>query len=133
MGLQEKRAIEEVKNTQFPEFTNMLSEITGANIDVEVDWDSLHAHSVHNISTYLDKRGFQYVLDAMKNVCADDLGKQAVQDGLKKIVIIAKAPDVSSSEAYVKFEDKILTYYNGIDGNGVYKDDKIQEVLEAAL
>ncbi|MDH5180063.1 MAG: hypothetical protein OEZ39_13450 [Gammaproteobacteria bacterium] len=114
-------------------FTSQLNEITGGNMDVEVDWDSLASHSVHTISNQLDRRGFQYVLDAIKNICVDDMGKEAIREGVKKIVIIAKDPNTDSREAYVKFVDGVLTFHNGIDGNGVYKDDKIQEVLEAAL
>jgi hypothetical protein len=131
MGLAERRAMEEVKGEQFENYKKGMEEIVGKEIELEVDWDSFMEYNTKDISNNIDKRGFQVLLDGMQRVCQDDMGKSAVQDGVKKIVF--RGVKGSGSKATLTFEDGVLTMISGIDGNGLWSGDRIQKTLEGGL
>jgi len=84
MGLNERRKIKELQDTTFPGRVKEIEEICGKAIPYEVDWlsladdlDGLNFISCHRLNM------------ALRVICQDDLGKQAVQEGLKLIKLAA--------------------------------------------
>src|SRR5438094_7812040 len=83
MGLNERRKIEELKTTTFPGRVKEIEEICGKPIPYEIDWDSL-ADDAEGLN-FIDNISCHRLNMALRVICQDDLGKQAVRDGLKKI------------------------------------------------
>src|SRR5450432_2268586 len=83
MGLQERRKIEELKTTTFPALVKEIEEICGKAIPYEVDWDSL-ASDLEGLN-FIDNLSCHRLNMALRVICQDDMGKEAVRDGLKKI------------------------------------------------
>lgn len=88
MGLDEKRGIENFKKDQYPTFKKKIEEAAGFPVDVEVQWETLEV--VGKASKYSErykKLFFEPVINGLKKVTEDDLGKTGLKEKLKKIVI----------------------------------------------
>src|SRR5215813_15591723 len=104
MGLNERRKIKELQDTSFPERVKEIEEICGAPIPYEVDWDSL-SDDLEGLN-FIDNISCHRLNMALRVICQDDMGKEAVRDGLKKI----KLKNVKNiSEKSVTFADNALS------------------------
>src|SRR6187397_2407029 len=83
MGLNERRKIKELQDTTFPGRVKEIQEICGQEIPYEVDWDSL-ADDAEALN-FIDNISCHRLNMALRVICQDEMGKQAVGDGLKKI------------------------------------------------
>jgi len=130
MGLEERRKIKELQDTTLPERTQELKEITGSDITYDIDWDTFANDS--EALRFLDNLSCHRTNMALRVICADDLGKEAIKDGLKVI----KLKNVNSKdEMSIKFGggalEMALNYAQGT--NGYYSDNEIREVLMKGL
>jgi hypothetical protein len=130
MGLEERRKIKELQDSTFPEREKEIEEICGKAIPYEVDWDSLSD----------DKEGLNFIDNischrlnmALRVICQDDMGKEAVRDGLKRI----KLTNVKDkSGMHISFDDGVLdmrcAYALRIEG--MFSDGEIRSVLMSRL
>src|SRR5271168_1954219 len=83
MGLNERRKIKELQESVFPGRVKEIEEICGKAIGYEVDWDSL-ADDAEGLN-FIDNLSCHRLNMALRVICQDDLGKEAVRDGLKLI------------------------------------------------
>src|SRR6266700_3404282 len=83
MGLNERRKIKELQDTTFPERVKEIEEICGAPIPYDVDWDSLKDDM--EALNFLDNISCHRLNMALRVICQDEMGKEAVREGLKKI------------------------------------------------
>ena len=81
MGLQERRKIQELQTVSFPQRVKEIEEICGKEIPYEVDWDSL-ADDLEGLN-FIDNLSCHRLNMALRVICQDDMGKEAVRDGLK--------------------------------------------------
>ncbi|MHC9543189.1 MAG: hypothetical protein AB9903_27070 [Vulcanimicrobiota bacterium] len=130
MGLQEKRRIKMLQDEVLPSVRDEIKALSGADIEWEVDWESL-AHSMEALDN-IEYQGIRRVLDALRKICYDDIGKEAVLAGLRKIVI--KNHD-SAGEKRVVFNDAILAVDGawGAGWDGYPAEDEIKKLLEEGL
>jgi len=74
-----------------------------------VNWESLaEAESAHLYEETWPKVYFTPVVDALKAICADDMGRDALKAVLKKVVIENKNGVYSASQV-AAFADGVLT------------------------
>ena len=85
MGLQEKKAAKAAQDTWLPKREQELTQISGANVSYEVDWDSFSS-DLKGIQ-WLEHNGPQQVAMAFRRLCDDEVGKEGIQEGLKKVVL----------------------------------------------
>ena len=130
MGLNERRKMKELQTESFPERTAELTEITGGTIAYEVDWDSF-SDDLEALN-FLDNLSCHRTNMALRVICSDDLGKEAVQESLKTI----KLKNVPTKA------DMTITFGNGVlemhcayalRTDGMYSDNEIREVLMKGL
>ena len=126
MGLNERRKIEELKNTTFPGRVKEIEEICGKAIPYDVDWNSL-ADDMEALN-FIDNISCHRLNMALRVICQDDLGKQAVRDGLKQI----KLKNVKDKSAMkLAFDQGVLemhcAYAQRTDG--MFNDNQIRELL----
>jgi len=130
MGLEERRRIKELQEVTLPERVREIEEICGAPIQYEVDWDSLASDAAG--LNYLDNLSCHRLNMALRMICQDDMGKEAVRDGLK-LVKLKNAPDTGSMS--MTFEGGVLemhcAYAQGT--SGMFGDNDIRALLEANL
>ena len=109
MGLKEKRAAKEFVDTRLDSLLAQVSKQAKFEVDVEIDWDTL---SVDDYSHLYDeawpKVYFKPLIAAFKDMCADDLSREALQEGVKKVVICNHS-DNYSAQKWARFKDGTLT------------------------
>ncbi len=133
MGLKERRAIQGIKEAHFESFTKDLEAVVGGGVEVEVDWDSLATDGQDHLYEEWIKICFTPVLEGFKAICIDDMGKTAVQDSVKKIVIQNKS-GAYGARAFT-FDGGVLT----VDHDMCNVDDidtrtkALVDVVESAL
>ena len=130
MGLNERRKIKELQDVTFPERTTELAEITGGTIASDVDWDSF-ADDLEGLN-FLDNLSCHRTNMALRVICCDDIGKDAVQEGLKTIKLVNAK---TKSEMSIHFGGGVLEMHcaYALKTDGMYSDNEIREVLVNGL
>jgi len=130
MGLAERRKIKELQDVTFPERVREIEEICGAPIPYEVDWDSL-ADDAEGLN-FLDNLSCHRLNMALRVICQDAMGKEAVREGLKKVRLknVKDKGDMSMT-----FQNGILEMHcaYALRTDGMYSDNAIRELLMKGL
>src|SRR6478609_4003990 len=126
MGLNERRKIKDLQENTFPGRVKEIEEICGAPIPYDVDWDSMSDDM--EALNFIDNISCHRLNMALRMICQDDMGKQAVRDGLKSI----KLKNVKDKSAMkMTFDGGVLemhcAYAQRTDG--MYSDNQIRELL----
>ena len=130
MGLNERRKIKELQDTTLPDRVKEIEEICGKPIPYEVDWESL-ADDAEGLN-FLDNISCHRLNMALRTICVDDMGKEAVRDSLNLI----KLKNVKDkSEMKINFDDGLLEMHcaYALRTDGMYSDNEIREVLMSKL
>jgi hypothetical protein len=130
MGLNERRAMKELQEVTLPEREAEIEEICGAKIPYEVDWDTMADDG--EALRFLDNLSCHRLNMALRTIAMDEMGKEAIRDGLKRVKLanVAEPSDMS-----IAFTDGVLemhcAYAKGAEG--MFSDNTIREVLERGL
>ena len=109
MGLTEKRAIKTFQDTVYPALEKEINTTAGYPIEFDIKWDTLAvAEYAHLYNEGFTKIYFTPVINAFKNITADDLGKEALKETVKKIVIKNENENYSYNNAYT-LDNGVLT------------------------
>src|SRR5262250_311013 len=130
MGLNERRKIKELQEATLPGRVKEIEEICGKPIPYEVDWDSL-ADDAEGLN-FIDNISCHRLNMALRAICIDDLGKEAVREGLQTI----KLKNVKDKgEMKISFTDGVLEMHcaYALRTEGMYSDNEIRETLLAKL
>ena len=130
MGLNERRKIKELQETTFPERVKEIQEICGKAIPYEVDWDSL-ADDAEGLN-FIDNISCHRLNMALRTICIDDMGKEAVRDGLRLI----KLKNVKDkADRKISFDGGVLEMHcaYALGTNGMFSDGEIRELLVVKL
>ena len=130
MGLNERRKIKELQDSTLPGRVKEIEEICGKAIPYEVDWDSL-ADDAEGLN-FLDNISCHRLNMALRTICVDDMGKEAVRDSLN-LIKLKNVKDKSAMQ--ISFEGGVLEMHcaYALRTDGMYSDNEIREVLMAKL
>ncbi len=130
MGLAEKRAVQSAESSWLPKRNQELEELSGGEVHYEINWATF-AGDPKSIE-WLEHNGPQQVAMALRVIGRDAIGKEAIQQTVKKVVIEhVTDPD----ERDVDCTDGVLCV-RGVFSMGVkgtVRDTQIRECLEAVL
>lgn len=133
MGLAERRAIKAFQDTTYPELEQQIHAAAGTAIPIEVDWSSLAFDGyAESYAECLPKVFFIPLIKGFEKITFDDMGKEAVKDGISKIVVQGNA---DYTRDWAKLEGKVLTVVHGFS-NVDYVEDRVETLvstLEAKL
>lgn len=136
MGLAERRVAKDFQENEYPQFVKQVNEIVGKELELEVDWVSLQEEGKsHLYKDFWPKVYFDPIIMALKAICADDMGKEAIEEGLIKIVF-SNDNSNSTSSRWAKFENKILSLNHKTSTNVDQIEDRaktVQTLLESNL
>jgi hypothetical protein len=130
MGLNERRKIKELQEISFPGRVKEIEEICGKAIPYDVDWDSL-SDDLEALN-FIDNISCHRLNMALRVICQDDLGKDAVREGLKLI----KLKNVKDKSAMsLTFADGVLEMHcaYALRTDGMFSDNEIRELLTQKL
>ena len=86
MGLAERRATKEFQDKYFPELKNEIHKLAGFPVPIEVNWDQLAVEGrTESYREAWTEIFFKPVIDALRQIGRDDMGKEALKSSLKKI------------------------------------------------
>ncbi|HVT81583.1 MAG TPA: hypothetical protein VHM90_13120, partial [Phycisphaerae bacterium] len=106
MGLDERRKAKEIQDTILPGRVKEIEEICGKPIPYEVDWASFDDLQSLN---FMDNCSCHRLNMALRVICQDAMGKDAVKEGLKWI----KLKNVKDKAAMkLSFEGGTLEMHN---------------------
>jgi len=91
-GLAAKRELKQIQDTVLPKFNQEMSKIGGLSIQIDVDWNSFTAGDRATVALWmLSAHDGIFILSAIPKaivgVCQDPLGKQALANKVKKILL----------------------------------------------
>lgn len=126
MGLNERRKIKELQDTTFRERVREIEEICGKAIPYEVDWDSL-ADDAEGLN-FIDNLSCHRLNMALRVICMDDMGKEAVREGL---TLIRLQNADGKSDMHMTFENGVLEMRcaYALRTDGMFSDGEIRELL----
>ena len=126
MGLNERRKIKELQEVMFPGRVKEIEEICGKAIPYEIDWDSL-ADDAEALN-FIDNISCHRLNMALRTICIDDMGKEAVRDGLK-LIKLKNVKDKASKS--MTFEGGVLEMHcaYALRTDGMHSDNAIRELL----
>jgi hypothetical protein len=130
MGLNERRKIKELQETTLPGREAEIQEICGTLIPYEVDWTSL-ADDAEGLN-FIDNLSCHRLNMALRVICQDEMGKEAVREGLKKVKLKnVKTP----SEMSMTFDGGVLEMHcaYALRTDGMFGDNAIRELLVKKL
>jgi hypothetical protein len=130
MGLNERRKIKELQDVTLPARVLEIQEICGKAIPYEVDWDSL-ADDAEALN-FMDNLSCHRLNMALRTICIDDMGRQAVSEGLK-LIKLKNVKDKSAMQ--MTFADGTLEMHcaYALHTDGMYSDNAITELLTQKL
>jgi hypothetical protein len=130
MGLEERRMIKELQDVTLPGRVKEIEEICGVPIPYDVDWTTL-ADDKSGLN-FLDNVSCHRLNMALRVICSDDMGKEAVRDGLKKVRLVNVK---NHDDRKIAFEGGVLEmhvpYADG--ASGLFSDNEIRELLLKGL
>ena len=130
MGLNERRKIKELQETVLPGRVKDIEEICGAPINYEVDWDSLSDDM--EALNFMDNLSCHRLNMALRSICQDEMGKEAVREGLK----LVKLKNVKTKEEVsMTFEKGVLEMHcaYALRTDGMIRDNDIYQFLVKKL
>lgn len=130
MGLEERRKIKELQETTLPEREKEIEEICGQAIHYEVDWASFE-DDLEGLN-FLDNLSCHRLNMALRTICTDELGKEAVREGLH-LVRLKNVRD--KADMKMEFENRILEMHcvYALRTEGMFSDGEIRQALMARL
>jgi hypothetical protein len=126
MGLAEKRLAEKIKVEEYAPFLTEFHKITGTNMPVDIDWSTFIAYDEYSL-TRMNDNIFTALLDAFKHICQDQLGKDAVADGIKGIKV-ANTDDIE--KRHFSFDNKEINMTVALGGSSYSNYDSYTLIKE---
>ena len=135
MGLAERRATKDFQDKHFPDLSKEIQKEAGFPVPIEVTWEQLAVEGQsHNYQESWIEIYFKPVIEALRQIARDDMGKEALKAGLKKIEFRNASGYYSPSYA-ITFVSGALIIDHDLSNVGDTKDRKeyIVELLEKNL
>ena len=141
LALPERRGIQAYQASTLPELQRRINEAAGFEVPLQVQWEAIAGRgqgASYNEPDYWTNVIFVPLAEALKEVGADDMGRKALKDSLKTVVVTYDK-DTAPASAYergVSFKGGVLTinfqpYANTSDVKD--RTAAIRKVLEAGL
>lgn len=109
MGLAERRVAKAFQENAYQDFLKEVKQVVGKDLEIDVSWDTLQQDGMsHLYEECWPQVYFQPLVAALKSICEDDMGKEAIAQELEKLVI-KNEEGISSGSRWATFEDKVLT------------------------
>lgn len=138
MGLAERRRIAEIKDKHLPRFQQALTEAVGSELPFEIDISSFPEDPkvLDCYDYYYESYGPGMVVNVMKEVCVDQMGKDAVRAAIKKIVFqnVAKSSE-APGEKELKLENGTLIIRESFYGysDKLFDPSELKKAIENML
>lgn len=101
MGLLEKRALKSFQENTYENLVKEINDAAGHSIEFDVHWDKITEPDYgHLYDEAFNKLYFMPVAKAFRSIATDELGREGIQELVKKIVITNSGTVVYGMYAY---------------------------------
>jgi len=122
--------MKEFQEQVYPELEKQIRAQVGDGVQIEVDWDTLAADNyAHLYNDAFTKVYFTPLIGALTAICTDEMGKEALQETLKTIVIRNSSGIYSESSCFT-FEAGTLTFDHDPISNVDYSERREKALVE---
>jgi hypothetical protein len=138
MGLAERRRIAVIKDQHGPQLQKELNAAIGFDLPLELDVASFPENStiLDCYEYYYDSYGPTLLVKVFKEICIDEMGKEATKAKIKKIVFqnSAKNPE-APGEKEIKLETDTLFVRESFHGSSekLFSDSELKTAIENIL
>ena len=131
MVLQEKKTAKAIEDQYLGDYQKEINEVTGKELHVNINWDTFEL----DFMKFIPSVCLQRLTDAFKEVCADDMGKEAIQESINSVEVYCIPNEGAEAKKELKIEDGVfsLTACWGGHHSGYFSDLVIREFLENNL
>ena len=129
--LDEKREMKEAQDSWLPEKNKVLGELSGGGrMKFEVDWGTFTG-DLQGMN-WLEVNGAQQVVNAFRMIGTDDLGKEALRESVKRIVV-RNVPDEKAKSMALDGGVLTLACACAKSPGGRYGHDQIRDFLMSKM
>jgi hypothetical protein len=135
MGLAERRATKEFQDKNLPELTKEIQKQAGFEVPIEINWEQLAVDGQSSAyKEYWTEVFFKPVIEALRQISRDDMGKEALKGGVKRIEFRNSSGHYSPSSA-ISFEGGTIVIDHDYTNIGDVKDrtQYLIEIVEKGL
>ena len=136
MNLKQRRALKAFQDEQLPALREKMFAALGFEPELEVDWDSLMVEDwEHRVGDHFRDVYFVAATKGFEQVGQDEMGKEAMKEGISKIVMQNKSGNYYG-DRWAKLEGGVLTLDhepNSNVGDIQKRADGLQAELEDKL
>lgn len=135
MGLAERRASKEFQDNHFPELRNEIHKVAGFPVPIEISWEQLAVEGqTDSYKEAWTEIFFKPVIEALRQIGRDEMGKEALKSGLKRIEF-RNSSGYYSPHSAITFRDGQLVIDHELSNVGDTKDrtKHIVEIVEKGL
>ena len=135
MGLAERRAAKEFQDKSFLELKNEIHKVAGFPVPIEVNWEQLSEEGQsHLYKEAWTEIYFKPVIEAFRLIARDDLGKEALKAGVKKVEF-RNSSGAYSPHSAITFTNGAIVIDHALSNVGDTKDRAtyLVEIVEKAL
>jgi hypothetical protein len=138
MGLAERRRIATIKEAHNPRFQSALRAAIGFDLPFEIDITTFpeNVTVLDCYDYYFESYGPGLVVTVLKEVCVDELGKQALKAKVDKVVFQNSAKSAEEKgEKSVKIENRTLVVRESFYGYSdlLFGDADLKSAIESML
>lgn len=127
MGLEEKKLTKKIEDENFTAFKVEMKKVCGAEIAIDVDWNT---HATMDSIRHIPGNALGRVRTALLDICKDQMGKDAVRDGIKKLTL----KYVPAAEKKIELSGQNLTLCGQWDNsNGLIAPSDMKKVISSGL
>lgn len=130
MGLAERRRIQELQTTTLPERSREIESICGKPVPYEVDWPSFE-HDAQALN-FVDNAACHRVNMALRTIAVDELGREALREGLR-CIRLKNVADAQARRLAFEGGTLVLDAPWALGAQGLHGDTAIRDVLMARL
>ena len=136
MGMVERRAVAEFQERYYPALLKKVHAAAGYPVPVEVKWDTLALDKeADKYNTHWPDMYFEPLVAGLGRINKDDMGRAAIKEGIKKIVIQNES-NIKNADRWAVLKDGVLTLDHLPTTNvqdRVLRGDKLGLMLEQKL
>ncbi len=125
MGILERRSMLKLVEQTLPARSAEIVEICGQAISYELDQSSFDLNGTAEPIDFVDNLSCHRLNMALRSICTDELGKDAVRKGLKCVRLI----NVTDGKYSVELVDAVLTLKSDYAQRAFPSDQEIYELL----
>jgi len=131
MGLKEKKAAKSIEDQYLSDYQKEINDIVGKALPININWDTFEMDFIKFVPSVC----LQRLTDGLKEVCSDDMGKEAIQESINTIEVYCIPNDGAEDNKALKLDAGVfsLTACWGGHHSGYFTDLVIREFLENNL